>query len=490
MTTQTTYHTIRTIPSPKLAGESIPVIIVEKEDGTFLREAWQLFHEPEYTQYSAAWRSHMAKSIGMFFDFFKANGSPDLNDRIKANRIINDYITAVRHGTLQADGTCPHGLYWHPVAPSLQKIRLQNLRTFLEKLEDLVEDEQVTATRFVKTGMSSLAHEKRKNNSLLYHIARAPKNTEVARKTAMTSVSKFNRTTPFPADVLVKLIEEGCRLQRSKTEFYDINGNKTIASEYNINLLLAVLMMAGLGVRKSELFHLYLEDVKPEGIYFYHPEYGVMESGETREAYLKKEFGLLPRNKLGGTSQFAGWKSFLVDDAELMRSKAFFLTNTYRQMVYGVFAEYRRYVTPDNPSHPFLFVSTDRDNYGEPWTVNALNAAFKTALAKIKVKSSQLIGTNIHGLRHSYGQSLVNMGLSPLIIQRCMHHTSMTSQEAYTRPSSLQIDDALKKAAQQIEGHIPYDDSEKMPDLIGFNYQSDPAGIFAPYSLGINNDRI
>lgn len=116
-------------------------------------------------------------------------------------------------------------------------------------------------------------------------------------------------------------------------------------------------------------------------------------------------------------------------------------------------------------------------------------------MKKTEIQQSKFDGTNIHAMRHGYGQSLVAMNLSPLYIQEMLHHISIESQKVYTRPSDDQINEKLKEAAaimvSQVEGklRIRAPDCE-VPDLVGLKYNSDPAGIFSPQCLGAGNDRI
>lgn len=299
---------------------------------------------------------------------------------------------------------------------------------------------------------------------------------------------RTKKAKPFPHNALVKLIYEGCRRNRSDRAFLDNKANQTLASEYNLNLLMAIILMAGGGIRKSELFHIFLRDVEGETVWLYDPEYGSTDR-VSRTDFLRDEFKLLPRNRVSG--QFhAGWKRLLLLDASNNRSQIHFLPH-YRTLFSRVFQAYRLHVLPKQElKHPYLFISTDAQNYGERWTIGGLNQAFRRAMQKIRIEKRKEDGTHIHGLRHSYGQSLVSMGLSPLIIQNCMHHVSIESQAVYTRPSAEKVNETLQRAAEVMNGTALPPKEQDAPDLLNFRYASDPAGIFAPYCLGLENDRL
>jgi integrase len=365
---------------------------------------------------------------------------------------------------------------------------------FLDALQDLVDEDTVIPSRFTDVSLSSRAFEKKKSLSMLYHIykSKSKQGPQAAGPRSSQSIRVGHKHKPFPADTLVRLISEGCRLQKSNKDFYDANGRPTLASEFNLNLLMALLLMAGAGLRKSELFHLFIEDIHENVVWVYHPEAGMSATGRRRRDVLREDYGLLPRNKISGTKK-AGFKGFLIVDGARKRSRLHFLPS-YERLFFQVFKEYRRHVMPNAPNHPYLFVSTDVRYYGDPWSIDALNDAFKKALVRIDASQSKHDATTPHGLRHGYCQSLINMKMSPIIIQQCMHHTTLDAQKQYSFPSDLQVNTALQKAAEIMtakhEDRPMLLNDVETPDLLGQKYKSDPAGLFAPHSLGAGNDRI
>ena len=486
-----TYHLIRSLPSSRMASEHVPVIIVSEENGFFLREAHEFFHDDRYSSKSHSWRTKVAKTIGLFYDFFKASEAEDLGASITQHKLVRNFLLAISKGTILRDGTDPTGLRWKASRAEVYATRKSHLRMFLGALQDLVDEDVVIPTRFCQASMSSRALEYAKQRSLLYHIG-TPRKHSGEPSFGHTSIGIKHKKAPFKADAIIPLLEKGCRRNRPIRAFYDRNGNPTLASEFNLNLLMAVILMVGGGLRQSELFHIFLEDVRPDGIWMYHPEEGRDRKNRRRADYLKEEFGLLPRNRISGT-QRAGWKKFLITDSKWMRSPLF-LMPYYHELFYKAFSEYRRHIYPGNPTHPYLFVSTDTRYYGQPWTIEGLKDAFKTAMHKIGEQPSKFDDTNMHAFRHSYGHALVSMDLSPLYIQEAMHHLSVESQNVYTRPSDGKVNDCLKAAAERMTAMKDggYADLPRLeaPDLIGGKYKSDPAGIFTPQVLGRNRDRI
>jgi integrase len=486
-----TYHLIRSMPSPLMASEHVPLVIVSKEDGFFLREAHAFFHDERYSDRSHSWRLAAAKTIGLFFDFFKASEIEDFGGAINQHTLVRNFLLAVSRGTILRDGEDPTGLRWKPSSPDRYAVRKSYLRQFLEALQDFSDEGTIIKTRFCQVAVSSRAREYQRARSLLYHLG-TPRTYSGKPNDSSRSLGVLHKKRGFDQDVLLKLLQVGCRRSRSIPAFYNKNGEPTLASEFNLNLLMAIILMVGGGLRQSELFHIFLDDIRPDIIWMYHPEYGKDRRGRIRSDYLREEFGLLPRNRITGT-QRAGWKRFLITDDQRMRSRLFLLPY-WHELFYKVFYEYRRNIYPNNPAHPYLFVSTDARFYGQPWSIQGLKDSFKAAMNKAGMKQSKFEDTNMHAFRHSYGQKLVSMGLSPLYVKEAMHHLSIESQQVYTRPSDETVNKHLQEAAARMQamkdGKYSNLSVLESPDLIGGKFMSDPAGIFTLVGLGRNRDRI
>jgi len=472
--------------------------LIPPEDGLVLVDAWRFFTEYPYDRKSHSWKSAAARTIGKFFDFFKAQNELTPTTPIQANRLINGFLTSLSYGTIQEDGSDPLGLYWHPVSKQVYSQSRTYLKCFVEKLEDFQSDSSLKATSFYSAARQARKTEQRQSTSLLYHSVRPFAQSRSSKSNTPSALGKTRRAVEFPEKNLNDLIWLGCKRKKAVTEFYDQEGQPTLASEYNINLMMAIVLMIGAGLRKSELFHLFVEDVlSPRRmVYLYHPERGVHRqySGPnlTRQEYLMKEFGRVSRRRMTGNQQ-VGWKNLLITDAENERSQCYFLPK-WETIFFRLFQEYRRLVLPDNMGHPYLFISLDRDNYGEPWTPAALTKQFSAAVRRIGLEPRLELGTSPHGCRHYYGQSLVDMKLSPVIIQECLHHMSITSQLVYTRPTPLKVNDALQQAHSAMVSKAEQEASNTKVDierdLLTGRYKSDPSGVFTQQNLGFGKDQL
>lgn len=491
-------HVIRNIPSGRLAGRPTPAILIPPEDGLVLTDAWRFLTEYPYDHKSHSWKSAAARTIGKFFDFYKAQNELTLTDAARANRLINGFLTALSNGTIQDDGSDPLNLYWLPVSKQVYSQSRTYLKCFVEKLEDFHSDSALKATSFYSIARQARKTEQRQTTSLLYHSIRPSTESRGSTLSFSGVLKKTRRAIEFPEKNLNDFIWIGCRRKKAIRDFDDQDGQPTLASEYNINLMMAISLMAGAGLRKSELFHLFVEDVLPprRKVYLYHPERGVHRqySGPnlTRQEYLMKEFGLVSRRRMHG-NQKIGWKNLLISDASNERSQCYFLPK-WEEFFFKLFHEYRSFVLPDNIEHPYLFVSLDRDNYGKPWTPAALTKQFSAAVKRIGLEPRLELGTTPHGCRHYYGQSLVDMKLSPIIIQECLHHMSITSQLVYTRPTPLKVNNALQQAHSAMASRAEHDPSNAKLDIergiLTGRYKSDPSGVFTQQNLGFGKDQL
>ena len=294
------------------------------------------------------------------------------------------------------------------------------------------------------------------------------------------------RTTKFMSqDLIADMLEIG---------FVRDEGASLLHEREDITPKMIFLLMAGGGVRRSEPFHMWFNDVQVEDIdgrqrcipYIRHPSsaptfiHGV--KGD-RMAYLA-ERGMLPRHQSRIKSWHAGWKNLPLDLATKSAS-IFFLHDRYHKLFANYFAcylHYRRLMIKERlmsglPDHPFLFVSSGDDRnsdityVGAPYSMSALSKAFERALVRVEKSRGEKIdrgknsGNTPHGLRHAYAHALANSGVPTKAIQRAMNHISVLSQAVYTEPTYEQINSVLTKAGD-VKGRfsLESDDVAKLID--------------------------
>lgn len=484
------YHSIVWVPVEVPPGHTIPLIVLD--GGQILYEGWYFFRTEGVRDRSSSWFEKAAQFIGRFYDFFRATQSDQPLAQSDANKLIANCIRALQHGTIQPDGTDSTGLFWAPWPSSKVSHADSVLKRFCESLADTWgEENPISKSDFARVTLSSFGEAQKKRHSKLFHLAarrtsyRKLKTIQSAKAVAAV---RAGTAKAFPKDLLSPLLFEGCRRTRRLTDF-----SHPLANEYNLPLMMAIVLLAGGGLRKSEIFHLYADDVRADGIRLYDPVRGRISwrdrhTGGLREGqrveYLANQFGEVPRNRLRrGHAQHAGWKSMLMDYGEPhYYAVVQWINGHFKALFHHLFGIYRDHVLPTGLDHPYLFISMSHGEFGRPWTVGAFNDAFAEALRRIGEEPDAELGRNPHGLRHRYGQTLVDMGLPPLIIQHAMHHQSIESQLIYTKPSAGRVREMLEAASQ-----FNSDEIFAIPENEGFmdyNWKSDPLKLFAPWMLG------
>ena len=229
-------------------------------------------------------------------------------------------------GTIGTDGLDPSGLYWIPKRPSHARQMVRMLTEFsawsarefgvaeLNPLRDATKHEQVLAAAAWahRNNASFLGHAESKARARL-HFGFAP-SVPLPRTLAIANPDDVVR---FPEEHFPRLVVEG--FSRRKC------GNSPRRWMALRNILIT-LLMHGAGLRCSECFHLWVDDVRPDPldptralVWVGHPSDGLAEwrdaagkivKGSRRE-YLRTR-GLTPRNLIRG-KEHAGWKGTRLD---------------------------------------------------------------------------------------------------------------------------------------------------------------------------------
>lgn len=228
------------------------------------------------------------------------------------------------------------------------------------------------------------------------------------------------------------------------------------------------LLLHGAGLRVSEPFHLFFQDINldapdwsPPNIRIYHPADGrapldwVDATGSqrtgTRRAYLSERYGLRPRSELSD-KRHAGWKGGLHFDDGLYIQTFFFEPEYYERFKY-CWTRYLQQVASMDPAeragHPFALLNTGKDNRGDMYRVDRYCDAHRRACERIGLVVRKDLGTTPHGHRHSLGDRLEKAEVSTLAIRQVLHHSSLESQEVYKGQTNGQIVKQLREANER-----------------------------------------
>ncbi|CUI02164.1 tyrosine-type recombinase/integrase [Leisingera aquaemixtae] len=482
----------------------VPVIVTDEDGGRILFEAFYFITRVPHRDKSRTWQGEAVRAIARFYDFYRVV-VPDcvIASEQMAGTLIAKFIESQKYGSSWVPELDNSSLYWKALSPADLGKTKQYLSKFLETIAE-VKDNALSNAGFKSFALStyravSARRREGDNRSLLYHISETAQKDRKGRypfpdRAAYKSATV--RARHFPFDAVGELIVEGCRRKRRRSEYTGL------ASEYNLNLLMAVLLCAGAGLRSSEIFHMFVRDVTRKHVRLLHPEHGrVKHQGSfvSRQQFLREVYYRLPRTRLSG-AQFAGFKSMAMtekdSDQEGPYSVAHFLPESihgipFREWFYSAHREYILNILPEGADHPYLFVnSSNSDGFGDPWTKTAMRDAFNVAVRKIGLNPDRSKGVHPHGLRHFYGQSLKSLNVSPLVIQTCMHHKTLEAQLAYTSATEVEVNRELTALEATLKRGETYMPQGEPIDLLVFKYKSDPAGLFTTAKIGASSDRL
>ncbi|TIP49775.1 MAG: hypothetical protein E5X77_09370 [Mesorhizobium sp.] len=236
------------------------------------------------------------------------------------------------------------------------------------------------------------------------------------------------------------------------------------------------------GFRHCEGLHMWVQDVVEEPgksghalVVINHPSEALVsfrdpisgrEKKATREEVLNRRYGLRPRHLVKRGRYHAGWKGM-----DLNRDKQAFvhwLDETAGALFWMLYLGYLRFVrTPvmeqrralGGYDHPFLFVSEREPRrgdsnamVGDPYSPEAHERNHEAAVRRIGLKCGKAYGTTTQGMRHAYGQTLMELSVPPQVIKKGLHHRHFLSQVPYTVPTREAVNAQLNAAHARREG--------------------------------------
>ena len=377
------------------------------------------------------------RTIGALHAFYEATyrGSPIPSDRLY--ELVCDFADLRFRGSCSPDGTDSLGLFWPRIDISLVADEIRAINRYSDfvahylSLPPLNPEEQ----EVVKSAQYYRSAREQGRSDAMVHLRGIRRRKRPRRFETRLAVSrsganpKNNRPKYISPHELVILVEEGCRNARDK---------------------MLVLLMGYGGLRISEPLHLFLNDAterfrdsRAAKIRLEHPSNGFARwssRGNRREGrrseFLSEMFGRLPRNELGrGNPQFAGWKGMLLPDANPDNRYLFWLDEAvvgryFRELLEEYLEDHRVLLHSGKLKHPYLFFNIRKQRssgvYGAPLTLANAHEAFESAAKRARVKCSP------HGCRHHYAFYAADvLGLPQETLMRMLHHSSITSSDAY-----------------------------------------------------------
>jgi integrase len=408
----------------------LPVII--NSDGNFCKSTDDFISAPNHRALSSSWKLRAVQSIARWKDFESAGGTSLDDFKYQLIQPAIDVETKTR-----------------PICSQSAQFISAVIERFLRH-------------QFTDPAGDITPRSGDRPFSILRHLS-TPGTTRVSRY-PLNGRSKA-RPHSFPNDALepfFRALVDGSSSEESATR----NG-------------LYFLLLAFSGLRMSEPLHLWTSDIsvgsnlKPQ-VLFYHPVHGPIsfesKDARTRREVLMSDFVSSPRNECGRAShEWCGWKGMLFEEIEgrRRRTRAYWSCSDAEQLFVRFHAAYLlRVRSRFRSSHPFYFVSLKSGSKGRPWTRAAARDVYDRAAAAIGLGR----GTTMHSFRHAYAQNLRSRGVSPEVLQICLHHASLSSQAVYSRPGTAEVNRSLM--ATEASG------SDWSPFKSDVRWLSDPLGLY------------
>lgn len=403
-----------------------------------------------HSGYSLSWQRQAARALGLFYDFCVVKAPIYKNDNNVADTL---------RGFIQCSIAGDPDLGWVP-----SKIR--TIRKYVSYIMDFSRYLELEGILPKPTPKIHIEYFYRafaiKQNSSLSHIINIDKVAKSSQAKSLDHIFKFPKNasatsikiTQFPEELIESLLNQGFKLK---------NGEENIGAK-----MLTILMLFG-GMRNSEPFHLWFNDINifPKTgnleILLHHPSDSNCNippyRKKTRYQYLQ-ERKMLPRNHKNNLNSFyAGWKNLALDnnlttEIKIIHSdiEALFI-DLYKKYMQQREICLRSYSAKNGHDHPFFFVKTgDPNDLGAPLSMSSYIKSLKAASTRLNNLGYNSLygaenGISPHAMRHWFASMLTEVSIDPKVIQTLMNHRSILSQEVYKSSTKRMIDKALSDIA-------------------------------------------
>ena len=391
---------------------------------------------------SQSWIEKSIYSIMLLIKYIDANTQALSNEqKIKGIELLRSFTSALNLGTIDSRGQDSSGLFWRARNTKDAQVILDHITQYTDFFSNKNEC-QIPINRFRKTShieekMNWCAYYHHQSGIFLNHLENKKNTAERMQlirliKSDQPDVIANEKVVRFPKDKIESLLKYG----------FLKPGN--IYPDYK-NQLITMLMHYG-GLRLSETFHIYVNDIifddkRNEAIVrVFHPSnrHSPESSKQTRRTFLLEKYGLKPRNEYSKNLRLhAGWKTPLLTNNKKYFEVIFSLSDITKVFwnTWIKYLKYQRINPPSNFQHPFAFTNS----MGEPETIKNFRRMHNNAVMRIGLNSCKYEGTSCHSHRHSYGYGLSDLGFSQVEIQKAMHHKSPDSCLVYIQPTNEDI---------------------------------------------------
>ncbi|WLQ16824.1 hypothetical protein O5O45_12950 [Hahella aquimaris] len=228
--------------------------------------------------------------------------------------MFREFSLSLYTGTIGEEGDDLSGLRWQPRKELDARQLVGHVTHYCDWLAEVNEDGGLCINPkivpdSVGDRMNLAAYYHRKRNAFLSHLlVNKPANNQRFVRLPLRQVVKNQEAAKsFPENRMGDLLTQGF-IRRGYA------GSPDLAERLNLRDILITMLMYYGGLRISECFQIWLDDVTVvDGqciVKVYHPSQGLAPDGKSNRAtYLKKHYDLLPRQLYRkGSSFHAGWK--------------------------------------------------------------------------------------------------------------------------------------------------------------------------------------
>jgi hypothetical protein len=461
-------------------GWTARVLLLHRSDGTIEPYFHLIKYMREHSRKSPTWQDKVARALGLLWDFSQTQGVKIATEQpIDFQRtLFRRFAEALEQGTIICGGHDETGLFWPKM--SWQRVRelTNSIETFAAWSYAEFGHNPFDATFHKRPPISgvdvtaTLVWSRVRQISMMVHADR-----QVSDPRRVTFIDHGRNPQGvgaepvkyFPPDKIEDLLWIGYKRRGKEHE-----ANPFI--RYDVKDIMISLLDGWGGLRRSEGFHCWIQDVVEEPgrpghalVVLNHPSEAMLEhfdstTGRTikdsRANVLKQRYPpYLPRHHVTRGRYRAGWKG--VDLNREKQAFVFWIDPNAAALFWVLYLGYIRYIrTPimarrkvlGGANHPFLFI-TEGDSrldgsamIGDPYTPKAYERNHQAAVLKIGLEHTKYASTTTQGLRHHYGQTLEQLGVPPQVIKKGLHHRHYLSQVPYTAPDRNRINAILNNA--------------------------------------------
>lgn len=394
----------------------------------------RFLHENRYK--SQSWLERNTFAVELLLKFIERQ----VSNYSTATDLLRAFVEALQFGTIQ-DGQDDSGLFWSHRRNEDVNVLLRHITEYCDYLDtihgtDLPKLNPLRKATQVEERLQWCAYYRRHSRSFLNHLAKPSRQQ-------FSAVRKIRGPERHLVD-----IEAVYRFPEDRIEDLLLHGFVSTSGEPDYSSQLIVMLMHFGGLRLSECFHIYIDDISidPQSgsalISVFHPSDGKSpdERFSKRNEYLVHKYRMNPRNDYSRSHRlYAGWKEPLLTNRNLSFDVMFYPPS--KAVGFTLLLQKYLAIKPVSES-PFLFVNSK----GKPESKKNFNQKHNRAVQRIGLEPCKSLGTTPHAHRHSYGYRLGQGGFSQLEIQKAMHHKNPDSCLVYLKPTADEVRGQMRGA--------------------------------------------